>query len=362
MNIEKAKDKIRGSLIGGAIGDALGYQIEFETNITSKQITTFQNDKGIISDDTQMTLFTACALLWRETRWAIRGLAMLPPEAIYLGYLDWLSTQQKSPEHQSVSWIRNIPELNILRDPGITCIEALSSGKPGTIAEPLNNSKGCGGIMRLAPISLSIISEDQVGEFAAKSCALTHGHPLAILSAYALSLVIYYATYDWPIEKAIKTAISKMSKWQPEIYKNSKPLKINWNQEKSELTELLEKSIALAKENIEDITAIEELGSGWVAEEALAIALYCSLKYQNDFKSAIVAAVNHDGDSDSTGAITGNIIGAALGYKKIPLYYKENIELKNIILELADDLAQGVPTDKNGDIKDENWLKKYWII
>ncbi|MBR6505226.1 ADP-ribosylglycohydrolase family protein [Candidatus Saccharibacteria bacterium] len=357
----KIADRIRGSLIGGAVGDALGYQIEFETGIKPKQVTKYRNDRGIISDDTQMTLFTACALLWRETRWANRGIAMLPPEAVYLGFLDWLGTQQRAPEHHSVSWISGIPELNCLRDPGMTCINALSSGKAGNLGEPINNSKGCGGIMRIAPIGLFISPEDKVGEFSSLTCALTHGHPLAILSAYTLGLIIYYTVNDWAIEKAAKTAISKMNEWQPEAYRNSRPVKINWDEEKSELTELLEKAISLSEEELEDIYAISELGGGWVAEEALAISIYCSLKYKDNFKDAIIAAVNHDGDSDSTGAITGNIVGAKVGYKNIPDYYKNNIELKDVILELADDLASGVPVNEDGDITDKNWLKKYLI-
>lgn len=359
MNIDEVKDHIRGCLIGGAIGDALGYPIEFETNIRPRQVTKFKNDKGVISDDTQMTLFTACALLWRDTRWTLRGIAPLPHEAIYIGYLDWLSTQQKSPDHQPISWIKDVPELNAVRDPGNTCLEALASGKAGTLGEPVNNSKGCGGIMRLAPISLSIFSDDNVGEFSAKSCALTHGHPLAILSAYTLGIIICYVAQGCAIEKSVKTALSKMNDWKPEAYRNSRRVKINWDKEKNELTNLIERAITLAKNSQEDLTAIYELGSGWVAEETLAIAIYCSLKYESSFGDAIVAAVNHDGDSDSTGAITGNIIGAALGYDKIPAYYKDNVQLKNIILELADDLTTGAPTDNNGNISDESWLKKY---
>ncbi len=356
------RDRIRGSLIGGAVGDALGYQIEFATKIKSRQITKFKNNIGTISDDTQMTLFTACALLWRETRWAERGIAMLSPEAIYLGYLDWLSTQQRVPEHQSISWITNIPELNVLRDPGMTCIEALSSGRYGTFGEPINNSKGCGGIMRIAPIGLYIATEDRAGEFSAKACALTHGHPLAVLSAYTLGLIIYYVRCGKEIKKAVKTAISKMNEWQPNAYKDSKRLRINWEKEKAELTSLLNKALSLVNNKSEDLDAISQLGGGWVAEEALAIAIYCSLKYKDDFSNAIIAAVNHDGDSDSTGAITGNIIGAKLGYKKIPNYYKDNIELKKVILELADDLASGVPINLDDRTTNEKWLKKYLYV
>ena len=62
--------------------------------------------------------------------------------------------------------------------------------------------------------------------------------------------------------------------------------------------------------------AIHQLGAGWVAEETLAIAIYCSLKYSTDFKKAVTAAVNHEGDSDSTGAVTGNIVGTLRGNVK----------------------------------------------
>lgn len=69
----------------------------------------------------------------------------------------------------------------------------------------------------------------------------------------------------------------------------------------------------------------------------LAIAIYCSLRYKDDFSSGIIAAVNHDGDSDSTGAITGNILGALVGYDAIEEKWKQNLELADIILEMADD-------------------------
>ena len=129
INMNEINNKIRGSLIGGAIGDALGYQIEFKRNIKDKEIINYQNNKGIISDDTQMTLFTANALLWRETRGHLRGIAMPPVRAIYESYLDWLDTQNNTNNHNSISWIKEIPELNIKRDPGNTCLNALSSGK-----------------------------------------------------------------------------------------------------------------------------------------------------------------------------------------------------------------------------------------
>ena len=63
---------------------------------------------------------------------------------------------------------------------------------------------------------------------------------------------------------------------------------------------------------------VEALGEGWIAEEALAIAVYAALVHENDIKAALLLAVNHGGDSDSTGAITGNLLGAARGLVGTP--------------------------------------------
>ena len=300
------KDKICGSLIGGAIGDALGYQIEFKRNIKDKEITSFKDGKGIISDDTQMTLFTANALLYRETRCAMRGIVLLPVDAIYESYLDWLDTQNHTNNHRSISWIKDLKELNVPQAPGNTCISALSSGIKGTIETPVNNSKGCGGIMRVAPIGLYMREPETAGQFGAAASAITHGHPLGIISAYVFSTLIWHLSNT---NLTIKEALDKSMKQYEEKFdvfdKENKYYFIN----------LVNKAIKLSEENRNDIEAINELGEGWVAEETFAIAIYSCLKYPNNFKDAIICSINHDGDSDSTGAVAGNIMGAYLGYE-----------------------------------------------
>ena len=62
------------------------------------------------------------------------------------------------------------------------------------------------------------------------------------------------------------------------------------------------------------------------------------------FEEAMIAAVNHGGDSDSTGAVTGNILGAAIGYEAIPQFFKDDLELHDVILHMADDLYRGEVT------------------
>lgn len=347
--MNKSHNKIKGSLLGGAIGDALGYQIEFKRNIRAKEITRFK-DRGIISDDTQMTLFTANALIWRETRRSLKGTAMSPVDAIYLGYKDWLDTQTNTKGENSISWIKEIPELNVSRAPGNTCISALSSGKKGTIENPINNSKGCGAVMRVAPIGLYIDNENEAGKIAAEASALTHGHPLGIIPSYVFaSMLNLMINKEVDIFSALKKSIDGLLKNYDIFDKNDTKI----------FVDLMNKAIKLSSSNINDIDAINELGEGWVAEEALAIAVYSCLKYSNSFEDTIVCAINHDGDSDSTGAIAGNIIGAYLGEKAIPNYYLDNLELKDVIVEIADDLASPIPVSEYSDNNDKYWMSKY---
>lgn len=344
------KDKIRGSLIGGAIGDALGYQIEFSTNIKDKQIKEYLDGTGIISDDTQMTLFTANALLWRETRWQLKGTSPTPSIAIYLGYLDWLQTQTKRESELKICWIKDIPALNASRAPGNTCLSSLMSGKIGTIDNPINNSKGCGSVMRVAPIGLYVKDAGTSGLVAAEASALTHGHPLGIIPSYVCAAMINILLNS---SKTIQEALSDAMKLYHDKFNR-------YSEEYNHAFDtLINKALELSQKEMCDIDAIKELGEGWVADEAFAIAIYACLKYNDNFKDAIVCAINHDGDSDSTGAIAGNIIGTYLGISKIPSYYIDNLELKDVILELADDLSISVPVSEYKEDNDEEWLSKY---
>ena len=99
-------------------------------------------------------------------------------------------------------------------------------------------------------------------------------------------------------------------------------------------------ALELSDNNKSDLDNIHRLGEGWVGEETLGIALYCVLRYQNDFSKGIIAAVNHNGDSDSTGAVTGNILGALYGYDAIENKWKDNLELIDVIMKVSDDLSK----------------------
>jgi ADP-ribosylglycohydrolase len=107
---------------------------------------------------------------------------------------------------------------------------------------------------------------------------------------------------------------------------------------------LIEKAMHLANTDTPNHEAIKQIGEGWVAEETLAIAIYCVAKHFDNFEKALIASVNHGGDSDSTGAVTGNILGSAIGYEAIPKHFKGDLELHDLILHVADDLWRGIIT------------------
>lgn len=206
--------------------------------------------------------------------------------------------------------------------------------------------------MRIAPLGLhyskgfSIEDLDREGAAIAK---ITHGNPLGYMPAavmtHILNRIVYHTTSlkDIMIE-ARDTAVS--------IFEGDSHME--------ELTGIIDLAIALSENDADDLTNIQKIGEGWTGEEALAIAIYCSLRHADDFSDGIIAAVNHSGDSDSTGSVTGNILGAWLGYDQIEDKWKENLELSDVILEMADDLYEGDRYNSYYELeRDEDWMRKY---
>ncbi len=360
-------DRYRGCLIGGAAGDALGYTVEFlsDTEIFSRYgengITEYDLRNGVaeISDDTQMTLFTATGLLIGTTRGKTRGIMDSYPSYIYSCYRDWYRTQTECyplPDDNYYSWLCTLPAMFARRAPGHTCLTSLSGRICGTMRKPRNNSKGCGGVMRVAPIGLYFHEETysasmgKIDRMGAETAAQTHGHSLGYIPAAALVHIIRLIAHSEDI--TLRNAVEDMKKAMANLFSCDENLEY--------FLELIDQAIALSEDaSIRDLEAIGQLGEGWVAEETLAIAIYCALKYSHDFDRALIASVNHSGDSDSTGAVTGNILGAYLGMKGIPAKYVEKLELRDVILEIADDLFNDCQMTEYGTDHDEIWEQKY---
>lgn len=335
-----ALSRSRGCLIGGAVGDALGAAIEFMDLQTIKErfgaqgITEYApcygRDGGAITDDTQMTIFTAEGLLRAHVRKLSKGISSIPSVTCH-SYLRWLLTQGYQPKVKNVStdgWLYHIQSLHSECSPGTTCIDALMEMEEFTSRKAKNDSKGCGGVMRVAPVGIfghsflkSPNADNIIFELGCNLAGLTHGHPTGYLSGGTFALIIAYLVSGMTIPEAVERALGIVA-----AKDNS-----------SETVGAITLALKLAEKTSNQSTAIQRIGEGWVAEEALAIGIYAALS-ATDFSSGIRFAVNHGGDSDSTGSIAGNLLGAALGINAIDPKWLQKLELQEPLDQLAHDL------------------------
>lgn len=376
MKYEYNLDKCIGCIVGGAVGDALGYPVEFRKSFEEIQME--YGPKGItrhkchpdgtalFSDDTQMTLFTASGLMQAASELKLRGFGDERSWQYYVGqsYVDWYWTQQNNGRFKRhTSWLFEIPEMHSRRGPGLTCLNSLHDMVRGVDSE--NDSKGCGGIMRVAPVALCSDLRDTVSAqfmymLAGKTAYITHNAPLGFIpAAFLVMLMDRIIRYEGDmnhrsLERMVWECMTDI-KSIPLDYNPNRGTYAQFTRDIAELGRLMLSTITLVHEGLSDLESIERLGGGWTGETALAIALYCALKHTDSFEDAVVAAVNHSGDSDSTGAICGNIMGLIHGYDAIPQYYKENLELLPILKEVAIDLYTGCT--KTEDLK--RWKRKY---
>ncbi len=292
-----------------------------------------------------MTLFTAEGLLRASTRWHYKGICHVP-SVIHHAYERWLLTQGDATWSPIAlddpgGWLIDVKGLHARRAPGRTCVSALSARTMGTMEEPLNHSKGCGGVMRVAPIGLLGSDARTAFKVGCEAAAITHGHPSGYYSAGAFAAIIHNLTTGLELPEAIEGALRILDDDRT-------------NPGHEECSRAIRGAVSLAEDTrvAPSPESIEQLGRGWVGEEALAMALYAALSAQEDFARGVRLAVNHSGDSDSTGAICGNLLGLMLGVDAIPSGWRNEIELREEIETVADDLLRGFD-------ESETWWARY---
>lgn len=324
------KDRARGLLLGGAIGDALGAIVEFafspaELDSALGCAPPEHLPSPLVTDDTQMSLFTAEAVIRTWVHSSTKGIASLD-DVTYRAYLRWLRTQQRSEpdERDDDGWLIGHRELWSRRAPGNTCLGSLRSGTYGTVEHRINASKGCGGVMRTAPIGLAY-PPDQAYALGCSNAALTHGHDDGIAPAGLLARLIALLASGADLLEAIESTAG-FAETQP-IAAGTAPLI---------RTAIL---LGVREQGFDRDELSRELGEGWVGHEALAIAIACALAHRGDPGRALWVAANHRGDSDSTASIAGQILGAAHGAESLPAEWVEHVELGDVAARLADVLA-----------------------
>ncbi|GAA1257430.1 ADP-ribosylglycohydrolase family protein [Kitasatospora nipponensis] len=367
------RDRVRGALLGGAVGDALGWPVEFQQlqqirerygpqgvtglvrpeNRSYRQVT--DDRAGDVTDDTQMTLFTAEGLIRA-------GLASastpdpatdpadapatprpvpLDPErvgrALHAAYRRWFLTQQQDAPDVTArpapydGWLLRQPFLYARRAPGRACWTGLEQhphytppAPPGSSGPINGHSKGCGTVMRSAPFGLAALGPRTAFDLAARCAQLTHGHPTGYLAAGAFAALVDRVTAGEELTAALDRTIEQTAA-QPGG---------------EETVRALHRARTLAREERPAAEVVERVGLGWIAEECLAIAVYCALVAERvGVGPALLLSVNHSGDSDSTGAVCGNLLGAVHGLAALPPRWAAAVEGREVLLAVADDLT-----------------------
>jgi len=316
-------------LLGGAIGDALGYRVEFSR---LADIRRRYGEAGIrlalasgvleVSDDTQMTLFT----LEGMQRAQREGGAVT--EGVRLAYLDWLKSQSgrwRTAELTNGSRLLRHAVMWQRQAPGNTCLGALESGGRGTLPVPINDSKGCGGVMRTAPLGFlgDTHRDAEVYRLGAEAGALTHGHPDGWAPAGVMALAVrrLLADHDWT-----------------EVASSGLAVLLGANPQASGTVELLRQvQAALGPGGTRRESA--SFGQGWVGDEALAVGLHAAAVAGN-FSEASEVAANHDGDSDSTASIAGQLYGARHGLTALPAEAVYRVDVLEALLEIASEWSR----------------------
>lgn len=333
--LARYQTRVAGCFLGGALGDALGAPVEFDSLAAIRQrhgaagitrLAEYRGRAGLVTDDTQLTLFTAEGLITA----ALEGAGAPANVGPYLhrSYLRWRATQELAgPPEPAPSWLAGQEWLYDTRDPGNACLSGLSSGVAGTLANPVNpDSKGCGAVMRSAPFGLQAgkASADIFGE-AVSGAVLTHGHPSGYLAAGAFAVIVRALVDGASLADGVAEALTVLRGWPGH----------------EETTAALTAARQAAAAGSPSAETVERLGAGWVAEEALAIGVYAALAFPapGQARDALVLAVNHSGDSDSTGSVCGNLIGAWHGLDALPADWLAAIEGHAVIRRLAADFA-----------------------
>ncbi|HXT90712.1 MAG TPA: ADP-ribosylglycohydrolase family protein [Trebonia sp.] len=316
--------QVRGALFGGAFGDALGAPTEF---LPYDEVIRKYGPRGprelptpaLVTDDTQMSLAVADALL------SAMEVPPLTPERleprIRGRFLHWWD----SPDND--------------RAPGHTCMDAcaaMAAGLPWRQAT-VEHSKGCGANMRVAPVGLVPgVSEDQRAGAAQLQAAMTHGHPTGLAASELTAFTVYWLSKGLPITdlpEALRDRCASQrtvyrEDWLGDLWKRPSVadpesfIAAGWDECRAAFDGLEDALRRIGP----DADPCSAMGAGWVAEEALATAIYCLLLFPDDAVSAVARGAASSGDSDSIASLTGSFAGAALGDSAWPAEWFARIE------------------------------------
>jgi ADP-ribosylglycohydrolase len=229
------------------------------------------------------------------------------------------------------------PENN--RAPGVTCLRAigrLAEGVPWIEASE-HESKGCGANMRVAPVGLVPgLTDPERAAIAQLQAALTHGHPTALAASELTAFAVHWlrtglAPAQLPAalrERCHEQRTVYHGDWlgglwqRPGVEGPEQFIARGWD-ECVAVLDRLDAALSFADPGGDPCAAT---GEGWIAEEALATAVYCFLLHPHDPVAALGRAAATSGDSDSIASLAGAFAGAAYGFGAWPADWAPRIE------------------------------------
>jgi ADP-ribosylglycohydrolase len=326
------KNTASGTLFGLAYGDALGKPTEFLSyeaivaEYGAEGPRRLTGDPALVTDDTQMALAVGEGIL---------AAGAFTPSELEPAWRDAFVAWASSPDNN--------------RAPGMTCLRAvgeLAEGRSWIEASQIG-SKGCGANMRVAPVALVPgLSDDDLAGAAQLQAGLTHGHPTGLaaseLTAYAIKLLRDgLAPSDLVVALRARSAQQRTvyrGDWLSDLWKRSSArsgeefIALGWDECAAVLDRV---ASALAAGEFAGDPCLAT-GAGWVAEEALATALYCYLISPDDPVSVVARGAASSGDSDSIACLAGSFAGAALGMSAWPASWRDQIEYRDRLTRLGD--------------------------
>jgi len=312
MDPKQLTDRFIGSIVGFAIGDALGMPTQFLTRdqirrYYGKTVTGFLRahpghasdslPQGSYTDDTQMMLAVAECLIECQAMEPARQ-----AEALLSWYVD--AAPHRTPMRANMRACKH-----------------LSAGRPWTKSGVF--SGGCGAAVRMPPIGLFFHRcPEALMRAALDACMMTHTDPRAkaasVAVAYLVARLVQTNERSSPGEQVLETA-----DWVASLDQDMAAM-LRW------VTQML---------HLNPEEALFEIGTSSDAIEAIPAATYCFLKYPRQYQNAVLAAVNAGDASDSIAALTGSMVGAYSGIDAIPKHWQLEVENPDVLVGTAKSLA-----------------------
>ncbi len=300
------KRKYLGSMVGSALGDAIGELAFAVPRREDLARLVDRMEKLVYTDDTAMMIGLADSIVQKKA---------IDPENLGETFC---RNFYREPWRGYAAGPPTI--FSLVRSTGLSYVEAAKTLFGGS------GSLGNGAAMRIAPVGLYFHDSEHLYEAAAASAEVTHAHPVGKDGAAILAWAVAQALKldpegPFPLEAWVQGLIS--SARTPEI------------KEKMEiLRDLLE-------EEASPSFAADTLGRSVEVDESMPFALYSFLKYPHCFEDCLFCAILNGGDRDTLGAMAGAVSGAYLGIDAIPEIWRNKLENLSLIENLALSLLEG---------------------